>query len=148
MAVYPGGETPPPTWSSSPSDASWINTPPGIPPQLDPQTPSHATYYYAPDITSFNFTDRVAEFLQNRTIGPRGLCMIDATRNYEFMSWRGRFSDAGLTADESEELEQLLLDELSAEQRLALDIGSAGSPRIPAASATSIGSESSLGDDE
>jgi hypothetical protein len=74
--------------------------------------------------------------------------MIDATRNYEFMSWRGRFSDAGLTADESEELEQLLLDELSAEQRLALDIASAGSPRIPAASATSIGSESSLGDDE
>lgn len=143
---------------------AWIVTPPGTPPRPADDARAQPTYhvppaptfddappayYVAPDITTFDFAIPVAKFLCDIDAGPRALCRIDVIRNYELSSWRGCFREAGLSEAHSEELELLLLDSLTTEQGFVL-LAAESVPlfRAPASTASSVGTESTLGDDE
>lgn len=95
------------------------------------------SYYTTPAVSNFDFTAPVAQFLLHIDVGPRALCLIADSRNFEMSSWKRNFRDAGLSHAHTEELYGLLVVGLTDEQRGVLS-----------AADTSIDTESSVTDDE
>lgn len=86
----------------------------------------------------------MTKFLREIDVGPRALCRIDSTRNFELNSWRQNFKEAGLTDEHAATLQALLITGLTMEQRFVLHAMSAdAAPPVPAGS-SSISTESSL----
>lgn len=111
-----------------PRESDWIVPPAGSPPASS--SPRRLTsslppdYYIHPRIVAFGFPPLVAHLLQIMAVAPAMLCAIDATRDYELSSWRGRFIAAGLSEEDAERVEQVFLASMSREQRDLLRIAS------------------------
>lgn len=115
-------------------------------------------YYLEPDLSSFNFTPAVETFLREIDVGPRALCLIDVTRDFESNSWMENFRRAGLSEEHAAILQTLFVDSLSNEQGFILLAAADDEPQglftrratrgSVAASESSVTTESSLGEDD
>ncbi|KAG2743927.1 hypothetical protein P692DRAFT_201869727 [Suillus brevipes Sb2] len=104
-----------------PARPSWIVTPPGSPSVALMGDIPPPTYYVNPDVSFFNFTQPVRDFLHQRHTSAAMLCKVDATLNYSMSCWVTCFQEAGLSFEDASSLRALILQGLSdAELRVVL----------------------------
>lgn len=76
---------------------------------------------YSPsDISIHAFTPDIEAFLREIDVGPRALGRIGDIRNFECVSWKACFIEAGLLDSQAVHLEQLFMDSLTTEQGFIL----------------------------
>jgi len=92
---------------------SWIMTPPGSPHRntADEQLPP--AYYTNPNMSSFNFTLPVQNFLRTRVMSSSMLCSIDTILDYSADCWYAHFVEVGLSHADAIELRRLIVEGLS-----------------------------------
>ncbi|KAI0083350.1 hypothetical protein BDY19DRAFT_910664 [Irpex rosettiformis] len=120
---------------------SWVRTPEGSPPRrlshrvqvgptssipsvslnthLDDPPPEYTTYLQ-PTIESFGFHPRVAQFLLSRNLSPSGLVRVDSTLDFHVSDWSIGFLEAGLSENDAQELQTVVLQSLPELTREAL----------------------------
>ncbi|KAG1886150.1 hypothetical protein F4604DRAFT_1917844 [Suillus subluteus] len=105
---------PPPALSLGCSNRpSWIMTPPGSPYGniADEQLPP--AYYTNPNMSSFNFTLPVQNFLHTCVMSSSMLCSIDTILDYSADCWYRHFVEVGLSHVDAIELCRLIIEGLS-----------------------------------
>ncbi|KAG2087519.1 uncharacterized protein F5147DRAFT_781283 [Suillus discolor] len=112
-AAPPAPPAPPAPSLSCSNRPSWITTPPGSPygNTADEQPPP--AYYTNPDLSSFNFTLPVQNFLCTHIVSPSMLCSIDTILDYSADCWYSRFVEVGLSRADAIELRRLIVEGLS-----------------------------------
>ena len=88
---------------------------------------------------SFNFPLCVVTFLWDIDVGPRALCTISASCDYDIESWVSQFMGAGLTCKVVEALHDLFIKVLMPDQLALLNSTVPSSP-----TASSVSTESSI----
>jgi hypothetical protein len=88
-------------------------TPPGSPHRntADEQLPP--AYYTNPNMSSFNFTLPVQNFLRTRVMSSSMLCSIDTILDYSADCWYAHFVEVGLSHADAIELRRLIVEGLS-----------------------------------
>ena len=125
----------------------WVQTPIGPPHVLllevnnpvvlAPLPPAHYTVPLSTN--SFNFPLGVVTFLWDIDVGPRALCTISASRDYDIESWVSQFMGVGLTCEAVEALRDLFIEALMPDQLALLNSTVLSSP-----TASSVSIESSI----
>ena len=91
--------------------------------------PPPPAYYTVPlSADSFNFPLGVVTFLQDIDVGPRALCTISASCDYDMESWVSQFMGAGLTCEAVEALCDLFIEALMPDQLALLNSAVPSSP--------------------
>ena len=127
--------------------SSWVQTPIGSPHVLPLEVnnlvvlaPLSPAYYTMPlSADSFNFPLGVVTFLWDIDVGPRALCTISASCDYDIESWVSQFMGAGLTRKAAEALHDLFIKALMPDQLALLNSTVLSSP-----TASSVSTESSI----
>ena len=127
--------------------SSWVQTPIGSPHVLPLEVnnlvvlaPLPPAYYTMPLSTdSFNFPLGVVTFLWDIDVGPRALCTISASCDYDIESWVSQFMGAGLTRKAAEALHDLFIKALMPDQLALLNSTVLSSP-----TASSVSTESTI----
>ena len=88
---------------------------------------------------SFSFPLGVVTFLQDINVGPRALCTISASCDYDIESWVLQFMGVGLTHKAAEALHDLFIEALMPDQLALLNSAVLSSP-----TASSVSTESSI----
>ena len=127
--------------------SSWVQTPTGLPHVLPlevnnlvvPAPPPPAYYTMPLSADSFNFPLGVVTFLWDINVGPRALCTISASHDYDIESWVLQFMGVGLTCEAVEALHDLFIEVLMPDQLALLNSTVLSSP-----TASSVSTESSI----
>ena len=114
--------------TSMPCESGWIMTPPGSPASRysfeynnpAPPLPPPPSYYSSPALADFGFAEPVQRFLLQLGTGPRALCKIDATLNFDARQWKTCFMAAGLSLDDARRLRHLIIQSLPLQTRQIL----------------------------
>ncbi|KAG1774965.1 hypothetical protein EV702DRAFT_1047287 [Suillus placidus] len=92
---------------------SWIVTPPGSPSVAFTGDIHPPEYYINPDVSLFNFTQPVQDFLRGQHASAAMLCKVNATLDYGMDCWVTCFQEAGLSFEDASSLRTLIVQGLS-----------------------------------
>lgn len=96
----------------------------------DAPPPYEVSNHSPPDMSNFNFSDAVVQFLRSIEAGP-GLCAeIDNALKYHHADWETCFRLAGLGEEVARRLQALALGELSPEIQMILTAASDTAPQV------------------
>lgn len=104
---------------------NWIHTPEGSPQvhistlsgNLDSDPPGYSESYTSPNANLFSFAPIISDFLDQLSVSQHGQAMVAQALEYEPGSWISLFVAAGLGPDQASILRDIVLDNISSENR-------------------------------